>query len=253
MISEKWEKGQSIHHKDDRGRFQIENTYGRLQYIKESSYGDKRKEGFLIEAKEAPGTPGHTEKEKHIDLEALKKVRLKGERFLYSSEKPFQNQAVFYDITEKERSREFMACMKRMLSEYGHRTLKDTFGFMEQDPERLEKKALEQERLRELTLEEFDLVNKQIDRLNDRIQKKEAKERQLKDELQLMIDRGKEEQKDAKVRQDLSARHFMPKEAVKEKAEDSEDDDLDDAFDDGNPIKSSDNKIQNNSENQPHR
>ena len=74
MISKKqrWEKGQSIHHKDDKGRFQIENTYGRLQYIKEDSAQFEKKEGFLLEAKEAPGTPGHTEKEKHINWKTLK-------------------------------------------------------------------------------------------------------------------------------------------------------------------------------------
>lgn len=253
MISEKWEKGQAICHKDERGRFQIENTYGRLQYIKESPSKDKSKEGFLLEAKEAPGTPGHTEKEKHIDLEALKKVKLKGDRFLYSSEKPFHNQAVFYDITDKERSRDFMVCMKRMLGEYGHRTLKDTFGFMEQEPQRLEKKMLEQERLKELTLEEFDLVNKRIDTLNDRIQKKEAKERQLRDELQLMIERGKEGQKDTKAGQDLAVRYFTPKEAAKEEEGNPEEEDLNDALDDENQIKSSDKKIQKDSENQPNR
>lgn len=222
MISERWEKGQAVAHKDDKGRFQIENAFGRLQYIKKDPAQNKEKEGFLLEAKEAPGTPVHTEKEKHIDLEALKKVKLKGERFLYSSETPFQNQAVFYDITEWERSRELMECMKRMLSEYGHRTLKDTFGFMEQEPDRFWKEVLGQERLKKLTLEEFDSVNKQIDSLNDRIQKKETKERQLRAELQLMIDRGKEEQKEPGDNWKLAAGDFIQKDAEKENEGDPE-------------------------------
>ena len=224
MISERWEKGQAVPHKDDKGRFQIENAYGRLRYIKENPAQSKEKEGFLLEAKEAPGTPVHTEKEKHIDLEALKKVKLKGERFLYSSETPFENQAVFYDITEWERSREFMECMKRMLGRYGHRTLKDTFGFMEQEPDRSWKEVLEQERLKKLTLEEFDSVNKQIDTLNDRIQKKETRERQLCAELQLMIDRGKEGQKEPGDNRKPAAVHFIQKDVEKENEGDPEED-----------------------------
>lgn len=219
---QRWEKAQSVLHKDDGGRFQMENAYGRLQYINEDSRQSKAKNGFVLEAKEAPGTPGHTEKEKHLDLKTIKKAHFKGERFLYSSETPFRDQAVFYDITEWERSREFMKCMKRMLIERGHRTLKDTFGFLEQEPDRVLKQMLEQERSRSLVLEEFDFVNKQIDTLNGRIQKKESRERQLCAELQLMIDRGKEEPKEAAGHWESAAVYFVQEESSKAKEGDSE-------------------------------
>ncbi len=209
-------------HKDDRGRFQIENTYGRLEYIKENSRQAEAKNGFLIEAREAPGTVGRTEKEKHLDLKAVKDADFKEERFLYTNEKPFRDQAVFYDVREWERSREFIACMKSLLDEHGHQTLQNTFGFLEQRPERILKQMLEQERLRSLSLEEFDLVNKQLDTFNTCIQKKEAEERKLCAQLQLMIDRGKEEAKETAGHFEFPANSFW-EEGVKEKEEDSED------------------------------
>ena len=195
-----WDKAQALIHKDDKGQTQMENAYGKLRYVKEDREEQTRKKnGFILEAKEAPGTPLHTEKEKHLRLDKVSKVKMKGERFLYAQEKPFKEQAFFYDISEWEKSREFMQCMKRMLKEKGHRTLKNTFGFLEQSPERLEKEGLKMERAKKLSLEEFAALNHELDSLNDRLQKKEAKERQLYAELQLMIDRGKEEREKDKA------------------------------------------------------
>lgn len=189
-----WDKAQSLLHKDDKGKARMENAYGKLEYVKEEekeNQGQKRN-GFVLEAKEAPGTPLHTEKEKRLQLDKVSKVKMKDERFLYAEEKPFREQAFFYDISEWEKSRDFMNCMKRMLKERGHQTLKDTFGFLEQSPERLEKESLQKERAKELSLEEFASLNHELDALNERLMKKEAKERQLYAQLQLMIDRGKE-------------------------------------------------------------
>lgn len=186
----RWEKGQAVLHIEDRERPGITNAYGSLRYTKEDRK-ERARQGFVIEAREAPGTPVHTDREKHLSLNSVKKVRYGSERFLYASELPFRSQSFFYDTGEKNKSREFLDCIKYMLEEQGHKTLKDAFGFLEQAPERLEKQRLEKERLRELTLEEFDSINKRIDDLNGRLLKKEALERQMCSGLQLMIDRGR--------------------------------------------------------------
>lgn len=193
----RWEKGQAVLHLGDRERPSVSNAYGSLRYTgqekkEKGKYPkEKNRQGFVIEAREAPGTRLHTEQEKHLSMETVKKVRYRDERFLYASERPFQDQSFFYDTTEKKKSRKFLDCIKRMLEEQGHTTLRDAFGFLEQEPERLEKQRLEKERLRKLTPEEFDIMNKRIDDLNSRLRKKEAQERQLCIGLQLMIDRGR--------------------------------------------------------------
>lgn len=200
----RWDNAQSIlHEKDRKGEqeqreVEVKNAYGSLRYVKENKEQGTKKEGFILEALEAPGTLTHTYQEKHLKMASMKQIREREERFLYASGVPFKSQAIFYDVREKRRSREFLDCLKQMLKSRGHRTLKDTFGFLCQDTERLLKQNLERERLRKLTLEEFDVINKEIDMLNSRIRKKEAKERQLCDRLQLMIDRkeGKETQRE---------------------------------------------------------
>lgn len=188
----RWEKGQAVLHIEDQERPAVTNAYGSLRYtLSNEDSKEKARQGFVIEAREAPGTRLHTEQEKHLSMESVKKVRYRDERFLYASERPFRDQSFFYDTTEKKKSRKFLDCIKRMLEEEGHTTLRDAFGFLEQKPEKLEKQRLEKERLRELTLEEFDIMNKRIDDLNSRLRKKEAQERQLCSGLQLMIDRGR--------------------------------------------------------------
>lgn len=187
----RWEKGQSILHKDDRENFEVRNSYGRLRYIKEERREGQSREGFALEAFEAPGTPVHTYREKHLEPSGMKKVRTKTERRLYASEVPLRNQAVFYRMDQRRKSRDLLKCLKQLLRVQGHQTLQDAFGFLEQRQDRVEREELRAERFRELTSEEFGRINRELDTLNDRILKKEAKERQLCTELQLMTDRRK--------------------------------------------------------------
>lgn len=199
----RWEKAQSVFHKDEKGEAFLENAYGSLKYTKEESDQRSARKGFVLEAKEAPGTAGHTEKEKHLKPETMKKVKMRegnmqGERFLYTSGIPFRDQAIFYDVSEWERSREFLDCLKNMMEIRSHRTIRDTFGFLEQGSEQMQKKVLEQERMQELSLDEFERVNHRIDSLNDQLQKKKTKEQQMRADLQLMIDRRKAEEREGR-------------------------------------------------------
>lgn len=192
-----WESGQSVLHKDEKGISTIENVYGSLNYTKGGGRHSQEKKGFVLEAKEAPGTAGHTEKEKQFQPELRKKVKMKDERFLYTSEIPFRDQAIFYDVTEREKSDEFIACLKNMIEIFDHRTVREVFGFLDQRPERLWKEILERERTQKLSAASFGQVNHQMERLNAQLQKKEAREQQLCAQLQLMIERRKEEEKES--------------------------------------------------------
>ena len=199
MRSEKeiprWELSQSLLHIDDREKLVAENAYGKLRYAKE---GERR--GFIVEAKEAPGTPVHTEHEKHLDMKKMKKVGMENARAryevnLYAAGLPFENQAFFYDISDKDRSREFVKCTRHMMKKRGHRTMEDAFGFLDVRTDRQEKELLEKERAKDLTTEEFRDINSRIDTLNDRICKKESKREQLQKTLRIMADKRQEEEK----------------------------------------------------------
>ena len=72
----RWEKGQSLLHKEHRERFRQENVFGKLEYVteekerrekKEGAPKERVKKGFVMEAKESPGTPLHGEKEKRLE------------------------------------------------------------------------------------------------------------------------------------------------------------------------------------------
>lgn len=207
----RWDSGQAILHREnqetekqqkDGKSYEVKNAYGRLNYVKKDKENGPYKEGFTLEAFESPGTPVHTEKEKHLDRSTMKKVSHGNERTLYTSETPLRNQAIFYEMPGSKRSSAFLNCMKKLVHQQGHQTLHDAFGFLEQEPERLEldehKKAEENfspnEKERELSPEEFELKNKRINTLNSRLLRKEAMERQLCSELQTMLDqRPKEE------------------------------------------------------------
>lgn len=206
----RWDTAQSLLHEKNQENAEVKNSYGSLKYIKEGKNRKTVKEGFVLEALEAPGTPVHTYQEKHLDPAAMKKVKTKREQPLYASGTPFQNQATFYDVREKRKGRKFLDCMKQMLKEGRYRTLQDTFGFLDQEPEKLLKEHLERERLRRLTLEEFDVINKQIDLLNGRLERKEAKERQLCARLQLMLDKREEKEKEELF---IQERHRFPEKA----------------------------------------
>lgn len=204
---ERWESGQAILHrqqqetkKDSREDkdYELKNSYGTLHYLKRDKKNRREKEGLAIEAFEAPGTPVHTEKEKHIDRASMKRVCRGEKKSLFSSELPLRNQALFYDMSDRKKSDAFLKCMKELLRRQGHRTLRDAFGFLDQEPERLELETLKSrqknilpedktEHQQELTLQEFASTNKRIDSLNSRLHKKEAKERQLCSELQTML------------------------------------------------------------------
>lgn len=200
---QRWEKGQAIFHKKEyekkkgkkRGRrekFEAANAYGSLRYV-EREFDGQARHGFILEAKEAPGTLGHTEQEKHLPAEGLHKVRWKEESPLYAAGAPFGNQAFFFDVSVQERSRDFLECLKDMVRTQGHRTVKDTFGFLEQDSDRWQKAQLigEGEGMQEKSLEEFEAFHRRMNELNSRIQQKEERERQMCGELQRMLDREK--------------------------------------------------------------
>lgn len=204
---ERWESGQAILHrkqqetkKDSRKQtdYELKNSYGTLHYLKKDKKNRQEKEGLALEAFEAAGTPVHTEKEKHIDRAAMKKVSQGDKKTLFSSEVPLRSQALFYDMSGSKKSNAFLKCMKELIRRQGHRTLRDAFGFLEQEPERLQLEAMKSvqngflpenkmEHQHDLSLEEFAAANRRIDNLSSRLRKKEAKEQQLCSELQTML------------------------------------------------------------------
>lgn len=218
----RWDSGQAILHKEavkkqneknpqkDSEAYRVTNSYGTLRYLKKDKKrgGSKKgfdkegfdKEGFVVEAFEAPGTPVHTEKEKHLNRQNMKKIKQDSKQTLFSSELPLRNQALFFNMTGTKRSTDLLKYMKGLLHRQGHQTLKDTFGFLDQEPERMELEALNYEQKDSLSSqskqadqqllpeERQDTTQKRIDTLNNRLLRKEAKERQLCNELQLMID-----------------------------------------------------------------
>jgi len=201
---ERWETGQAILHKEDaqndteQKSCGIKNSYGRLHYLKKGEKQGEEREGLSLEAFEAPGTPLHTEKEKHLDRAAMKNVTHGDKQMLFSSELPLRNQALFYDLTGSKKSEDFLECMKQLIRTRGHRTLNDTFGFLNQEAERRELEFLKKEQ-EESVLDGFDYENKNADSkredvLNGRLLRKEAKERQLRSDLQLMLEQQSKEQ-----------------------------------------------------------
>ncbi len=207
---ERWESGQAILHretckdiendKDDKV-YEIKNSFGKLDYVKKDGKRGLDKEGLILEAFEAPGTPVHTEKEKHLNPSTMKKVNNNDRKKLYASEVPFHNQAFFYEMSGPKKSAVFLKNMKMLIHRQGHQTLQDAFGFLDQEAERTELKRMK-ECQNELLPEEFNRENKRMDALNSRLLRKEAKERQLCNELQVMLDmRTREVLGDGKVRQ----------------------------------------------------
>lgn len=214
----RWDSGQSILHKEnpepkkqqqERKPYEVKNSYGKLEYRQKSRKPGQQREGFALEALEAAGTPLHTEKEKHIDRASMKKVYHTEQKALFASETPLRSQALFYEISGSKKSSDFLKCMKQLIHQRGHQTLKDAFGFLEQEPEQLELLAQrdmakglspqmkesetafspqERETPQSLSLEEFSQRNRRIDTLNSRLLRKQAKERQLCNELQAMLD-----------------------------------------------------------------
>lgn len=273
----RWDSGQAILHKEtvkkpngknpqkDSEAYRVTNSYGTLRYLKKDKKkgGSKKgfdKEGFAVEAFEAPGTPVHTEKEKHLNRQNMKKIKQDSKQTLFSSELPLRNQALFFNMTGTKRSTDLLKYMKGLLHRQGHQTLKDTFGFLDQEPERMELEALNYEQKDSLSSqsrqadqqllpeERQDTTQKRIDTLNNRLLRKEAKERQLCNELQLMINqRAKKEvldkhqnrfqkeqeapQKDKKKNDDSPQRLLYSSSEIPETASESESDEVPEASD----------------------
>jgi len=197
----RWDSGQAILHKEtgkpetrepqkDNEAYRVQNSYGTLRYLKKERNKESGKEGFAIEAFEAPGTPIHTDKEKHLDRQTMKKIRQNDKQALFASETPLRNQALFFDMKGGKKSDDFVSYLKELLYRQGHQTIEDTFGFLDQEPERAELKALKELRPEERQ----DAASKRADTLNSRLHRKEAKERQLCSELQLMLDQRSREE-----------------------------------------------------------
>ncbi len=202
----RWESGQAILHrefqeKQDEKAYGVKNSFGRLDYLKKGRKPGQDKEGLSLEAFEAPGTPIHTEKEKHLDRSSMKKINHGERRKLYASEVPFHNQAFFYEMSGAKKSAPFLKCMKTLIHQQGHQTLEDAFGFLDQEEDRMELKHLKENQNEHLN-EGSDQDHKRIDALNSRLLRKEAMERQLCNELQVMLDeRTREGYEGGKIRQ----------------------------------------------------
>lgn len=204
------EQGKSKEERETR-TYGVKNSFGRLDYLKKGKDSGHEKEGLALEAFEAPGTPVHTEKEKHLDPSSMKKIDGRDKKRLYASEVPFHDQAFFYEMPGAKKSDAFLKCMKMLVHRQGHQTLQDALGFLDQTDERLELKWLKENR-NELFPDESDRTNKEMDTLNSRLLRKEAKERQLCNELQVMLDartkegfdngKGRYAQTDAEKKQD---------------------------------------------------
>ncbi len=219
----RWDSGQAILHREasenkkeknlqtDNEAYRLTNSYGTLRYLKKDNKSEDNREGFAVEAFEAPGTPVHTEKEKHLDRQNMKKIGHYNKKNLFSSEVPLRSQALFFDMTGRKKSAELLKNMKELLHRRGHQTLEDAFGFLDQESELMELEFLKSEQRdslsseskqtdRQLLPEERqDTIGKRIDTLNNRLLRKKSKERQLCSELQFMLDQ--------RAREDVPADH----------------------------------------------
>lgn len=205
-----WESGQAVLHSEsvkpqehkegqrenDRNleTYRVQNSYGTLRYLKKDKKRGETKEGFAVEAFEAPNTRLHTDAEKHLNRKSIKKVKQNDKQTLYASELPLRDQALFLDMRGGKKSVDMIQYMKMLVQKQGHQTLKDAFGFLDQESERAELEALREKRKNPEEKEQRDADNKRINTLNSRLLRKEAMERQLRNELQVMLDqRGREE------------------------------------------------------------
>ena len=109
----RWDSSSSILHREptehrkDNNIYDIKNSYGRLHYLKKDRHAEQNQEGLTLEALEAPNTRIHTEKEKHLDHDTMKKITHGDKQMLYASEVPLRSQALFYDMSCGEKSAYF--------------------------------------------------------------------------------------------------------------------------------------------------
>lgn len=240
----RWDSGAAVLHKEsvenkkeensqkDNEAYRVTNSYGTLRYLKKDKEKGESREGFALEAFEAPGTPVHTDKEKHLNRQNMKKIGQGNKKTLFSSEVPLRSQALFFNMTGNKKSTELLNNMKELLHRRGHQTLKDTFGFLDQESELMELEALKTEQKDSLSPESKqpdqqllpeerqDTVGKRIDTLNSRLLRKKAKERQLCSELQLMLDQRTREEV-LGDQQDLSQKEQAAPQKGKNKHDDS--------------------------------
>lgn len=214
----RWESGQAILHRETHTKEQlrtkrlsekasrknfretsgttagVRNSYGTLQFLKREKKRGREREGLSLEAFEAPGTPLHSEKEKHLDRSSMKRILHGDKQMLFSSEVPLRSQALFYDLDGAKKGGDFLECMKQLLRRQNHRTLKDVFGFLDQEPEQQELKLLRAEQKNHLQAQQKEFLPKEagetghrIDELHGRLLRKQARERQLLGDLKLML------------------------------------------------------------------
>ena len=87
----RWDSSSSILHREptehrkDNNIYDIKNSYGRLHYLKKDRHAEQNQEGLTLEALEAPNTRIHTEKEKHLDHDTMKKITHGDKQMLYAS------------------------------------------------------------------------------------------------------------------------------------------------------------------------
>ncbi|MEH2942024.1 hypothetical protein VSQ32_03930 [Lachnospiraceae bacterium KK002] len=172
----------------------VRNSYGTLQFLKREKKRGHEREGLSLEAFEAPGTPLHSEKEKHLERSSMKRILHGDKQMLFSSEVPLRSQALFYDLDGAKKGGDFLECMKQLLHRQNHRTLQDVFGFLDQEPEqkeldvlRTKQKEYLQAGQKEFLPEETGHISHRIDELNGRLLRKKARERQLLGDLKLML------------------------------------------------------------------
>lgn len=233
---QRWESGQAILHREaseskDKKQQQktseskelkqpetIKNSYGKLNYLHHGRKNGQEQHGFSLEAFEAPGTPLHTEKEKHLNPASMKKIRRNGNQTLFASEVPLHNQALFYDMSDSKKSVRFLKYMKLLLKTQGHQTLQDAFGFLDQESEHRELEVLKKTS-GELSPEEFQWKNQSMNTLNSRLQRKQSRERQLCKDLQLLLDQRCEQERTAAGRPLQKAAETTPESKEKRRAD----------------------------------
>ena len=167
---------------------------------------------------EAPGTPLHTEKEKHLDRATMKNITHGKKKMLFASEIPLRNQAIFYDLSGGKKSKDFLECMKQLIHTQGHQTLSDAFGFLEKESERAKLEILKE--TQGDSLSEETARSKRIDSLNSRLLRKEARELQLRNELQIMLDQRTKEETHADIPKHISEESQAPQNSKRKKGKD---------------------------------
>lgn len=174
--------------------FQFKNSFGRLHYLKKRNVSGPEQEGLALEAFAAPNAPLHTQAEMHLDRGTMKRLSHGDKQNLFAAEVPLRDQALFFDLSAGEKSNSFLAAMEALTAQQGHRTLTDAFGFLDQESEHQKLDLLrENQGFAPAVPQIFAQQQAQINEQSGRLRRKEAQERQLCSDLQLMLDRLRQE------------------------------------------------------------